>query len=110
MERALAYAIAFVLTAALLWLPLSAVLRFLPRFLDLTLPPPGEFLARTAVVAALVVALGLVPWVGWALGIAAAGLLLQRWFDADFAATAITIVLVWALHRGAVLTVVALLD
>jgi hypothetical protein len=98
MERVTVGILGFGLAFLVLWLPLAAVLRAMPRFLDVTLHPWGEHLAKTAAVAAVAVALGYVPLVGWMLGIIAAAVLLQRWFDADLSATAVALVVIAGLR------------
>jgi hypothetical protein len=98
MDRVTVEILGFGLAFLVLWLPLAAVLRAMPRFLDVTLPPWREHLAKTAVVAAVAVALGYVPFGGWMLGIIAAAVLLQRWFDADLSATAVALVVIAGLR------------
>lgn len=55
------------------------------KFANLTIPELPEWACKVAAiqVAAYVIS-GLIPWLGWILGIAITWTLLNRWFDADF--------------------------
>ena len=93
MSHAAAIATRFGVIFGLLFVALFVIIQLTKNFADLAIPEPRTFFFRLAVMAAAMAALTFVPWVGWILAPFAAGAILQRWFEAGFAASAIVVAL-----------------